>query len=575
MTTGESKTASPSSKAIAPGRSCTLSYDQGEGEVKNSLSKQRCVLGRSDDCDLMLPFDAISRRHASLERHGAEWRIRDLDSLNGVFVNDLQIAGERTLADHDKIRLGVVELTFLHGELEPADAPPRVLIQDTGEISSTTVFRMNGFDPFASAGDASSPGMVAVASPAAGVAADGAPATDASWVFDVIKRATQMVFECKDLDELLERLMDFAFELLPAERGAICLYDSQSDSLEPQVARIELEGSVEEVVISRAIAEEVLKTQKSVLFSDVMADVVSRSSETLMSRGIRSAICAPFFRDDETVGLIYLDTRSRKRAFTENDLRMLSTITLISAMGVQHLRLRDRVAREHKIKNRLTRYFSPDVVDRILLAEDTGSESLPAEEREVTVLFCDLHRFTRLSETLTPSAVANLLNEMLGELAEIVFSVDGTIDKFTGDGLIAVFGAPFDQDDHAVKSVRAALRMREAIQRIDAKSDLELPVVMRFGINTGTVVAGDIGGPLRREYTVVGDTVNVASRLESVVAAPGDIVIGEKTQALVHEVFALEALEPMQVRGRVGEVVPFRVIGPIEEETSEREPPEE
>jgi len=161
---------------------------------------------------------------------------------------------------------------------------------------------------------------------------------------------------------------------------------------------------------------------------------------------------------------------------------------------------------------------------------------------------------------------------MLGELSEIVFSVDGTIDKFTGDGLMAVFGAPFDQDDHAVRSVRAALRMRAAIERIDAKSDLELPLVMRFGINTGTAVAGDIGAPHCREYTVVGDTVNVASRLESVVAAPGDIVIGAATQALVHKVFALEALEPIQVRGRVGEVVPFRVIGRIEEDAGEGKP---
>ena len=511
--------------------------------------------------DVVLPFEAVSRRHASLECSGHEWIIRDLGSLNGVLVNGLPVEGQ-TLADRDKIRIGVVELTFFLGSVESGEAPPRVVIEDTGDVSLTTVFRMSGFDPFAGTGEPSKPAVGAVSE----------PVTDVSWVFDVMKRATQMVFECKGLDELLERLMDLAFEMLPAERGAICLYDSRSDSLAPHVARVGLESSVEEVVISRSIAEEVLKTQNSVLIADVMGDDMFRSPETLLSRGIRSVICAPFFRDDETTGLIYLDTRSKQGAFTENDLRMLSTIALIAAMGVQHSKLRDSLAKEHRIKTRLTRYFSPAIVDRILLAEDTGSESLPAEQREVTVLFCDLHRFTRLSETLTPGAVADLLNEILGELTEIVFSVDGTIDKFTGDGLIAVFGAPFDQDDHAVRSVRAALRMRAAIERIDAKSDLELPLAMRFGINTGTVVAGDIGAPHCREYTVVGDTVNVASRLETVVAAPGDIVIGAKTQALVHKVFALEALKPMQVRGRVGEVVPFRVIGRIEKVTGKHKP---
>jgi adenylate cyclase len=193
--------------------------------------------------------------------------------------------------------------------------------------------------------------------------------------------------------------------------------------------------------------------------------------------------------------------------------------------------------------------------------------------REVTILFADICGFTSMSERMSPSAVAILLNEYLGSMTEAIFDEEGTLDKYIGDAIMAVFGAPLDMPDHAARAIRAALGMRARLEEFNAERTAAPGLRIRIGLNTGKVLACEIGGQNKREYTVLGDAVNVASRLESSVAKPMMIVIGEETYAAVTGQFEMRSLGTATLKGKEKQVGAWEVIGELGD--GRREPPPE
>jgi adenylate cyclase len=184
---------------------------------------------------------------------------------------------------------------------------------------------------------------------------------------------------------------------------------------------------------------------------------------------------------------------------------------------------------------------------------------METEEREVTVLFADLSGFTRIAENMAPRDVTAMLNQLFGFLTEEVFREGGTLDKFIGDAVMAFFGAPLDQPDHAACAVRAARALMARLEAFNASRDPAARLGLRIGINSGPVIVGDVGAQERRDYTVIGDTVNVASRLESSVARVGQIVIGSGTHAAVAGSFQCAPLAPVILKGRSVQFQPYLV----------------
>jgi adenylate cyclase len=185
-----------------------------------------------------------------------------------------------------------------------------------------------------------------------------------------------------------------------------------------------------------------------------------------------------------------------------------------------------------------------------------------AEEGEVTVLFADIIGFTPLTERLGSAEVVRVLNRVFEQLTEAVFEFEGTLDKFRGDGMMAFFGAPIPLPDHGIRAARSALRMQQRIAELDILSE-DLPrLSLRIGINSGPVVVGDIGTPERKDYTVIGDVVNTASRLESSVAGPGQVVLGPATYERVKHRFRCEALDEARLKGKRNRVQPYLLLGP-------------
>ena len=173
-----------------------------------------------------------------------------------------------------------------------------------------------------------------------------------------------------------------------------------------------------------------------------------------------------------------------------------------------------------------------------------------SEEAVASILFADLAGFTSLSETMAPPKVTLMLNAIFARLTEAVFEFEGTVDKFIGDEIMVFFGAPIAQEDHAERAVRCAVRMRECLAEFNASRPEEVELAMSIGINSGPVIVGDIGSPQRKDYTVIGDTVNTAKRIESQAAKGGKIVIGPATHELVKDLYHCEALPPMALKGK-------------------------
>ena len=166
-----------------------------------------------------------------------------------------------------------------------------------------------------------------------------------------------------------------------------------------------------------------------------------------------------------------------------------------------------------------------------------------------------------MAEDMRSAEVIQILNRVFERLTEVVFDLNGTLDKFRGDGMMAFFGAPLSMPDHAARAVEAALRMQEALRDLNRSHRSLCDLRMRIGINSGAVVVGDIGSPDRKDYTVIGDVVNIASRLESSVAESEQVVVGESTWERVREQFRAEPLPSVRLKGKQRDVEPYLILG--------------
>ena len=308
--------------------------------------------------------------------------------------------------------------------------------------------------------------------------------------------------------------------------------------------------------ISRTVAQRVMTERVAFLAEDVAQHDMLHMAESVIMRRVQSLMCAPLWHDQRVSGVLYVEDGVQHK-FNASDLEILVSLSNYAAVAIERSLLADRLLAEQRNRERLERYHSPAVVDRISAqAIDGGFE---ATERQVTVLFADLVGFTSIAETMPAGEVARLLNDFFADMTEVIFTHDGTLDKFMGDGLLAVFGAPLPQADHAARAVAAAIEMQRRLRR-RAAPGTHPALTMRIGLSSGPVVAGDIGSPKRREYTVLGDTVNTAARLESSVAQPGQIVLTRVTLDRVVDTISARSLGMIELRGRRQAVEVFAIV---------------
>lgn len=215
-----------------------------------------------------------------------------------------------------------------------------------------------------------------------------------------------------------------------------------------------------------------------------------------------------------------------------------------------------------KIKGAFSFYVSSSVVNEML--KDPQKLKLGGDKKELSVLFSDIRGFTTISEGLTPEQLVQLLNEYLTVMTDIVFKYDGTLDKYMGDAIMAIFGAPLEQPDHAFRACNTALDMMAGLRKLNEKwiSEGKKPLDIGIGINTGMMMVGNMGSEQRFDYTVMGDAVNLGSRLEGANKAyRTNILISESTYEKVRDEFTCMELDSVRVKGKLEPVRIFQLVG--------------
>ena len=224
-------------------------------------------------------------------------------------------------------------------------------------------------------------------------------------------------------------------------------------------------------------------------------------------------------------------------------------------------RLRSRLRlyeQKHLLRETISRYVSPNVCEEIL--KNPQLLKLGGKRQRVTVLFADIWGFTSMAERLAPEAVVEMLNHFFTAMVDIVFEHEGTLDKFIGDNLMAVFGTPLEIDQPAIKAARCALAMHRRLREM--QTDQCHIGRIGIGINTGEVIAGNIGSHRHMDFTVIGDVVNIAARLESLTReVDADIIVGPETYQELSPFFRLEPCPPVVLKGRSEPLLTYRLLG--------------
>lgn len=589
-----------------------------EGRLERELFPHN-TLGRHPDNTHQVLDRIVSKVHCHIDLVDGRYVLQDLESLNGTYVNG-EKAGRHVLNDGDEIMMGSTRIYFESGALAgSSSAPPG---QTTAPSTPATVSAASAAvrsspapgaqqfgvatSPFGGGmpGRLIDPNVPYAAPPAFGAtgAAIPAPKPASSKVtiapgmveshirtkltaleqqnflpermltdVDALRRdyeklrvsyeMTRAISGEFDIDALLLKILDSAFSLLAADRGVVLMYD-ENHELKPTCVRTRKEQTRgEEVVLSTTIIDQVVREKAAVLSSDASLDARFNSAKSIIMQGIRSSMGVPLLTGGEVFGLIMLDSQVAANAFTEKDLLLFQNIANQAAVALQNTLYAKKLEKEAVTRERFQRLLSPAIAEQVI----SGAVEVKkyGEVRETTVLFTDIRGFTSMSEKTDAREVVDMLNEYFELMVEIIFANEGTLDKFVGDEIMALYGAPVSHPDDAYRAVKTAYEMLQALADFNTSREAigKPPVLIGVGVNTGEMVAGYLGSSRALEYTVIGDAVNAGARLCSHAKA-GQIVISEVTYAAVKDYFEVEELPPAQVKGKEKALRVFNVLRP-------------
>ncbi|MBW2456262.1 MAG: GAF domain-containing protein [Deltaproteobacteria bacterium] len=517
------------------------------------------TIGRTRDNDVCVIHPSLSRQHARLDLRGRTAIIEDLGSKNGTYVDGVRI-DRHELRGPCFLRCGDVVLSFEPGPDESAASEPAVSDQAVSEPpmpanrSPTLVFDVEGSPERPALGELlegnQDPGMTALH------LRDKSSSARAQARLAILLEVSELLSSPTAIDDVLAKILDLAFEILEIDRATVLLAADREQAPEPRVWRTRQGGGAPEAIYSRQIVSYVMDQKVSALFSDTRSDPRLSEGASIVQQSICASMCAPLKARDRLLGALYVDNVTRSAPFSAEDLEFLAAFANQAAIAIDNARLSSELAEEAVAKNSLLRFFPPKAAAAIM----QGRGALEVIETEATVLFSDISDYTQLTSQLRPRDAIELLNAYFPVMADIVFRHEGTLEKYIGDALLAVWGAPLQREDDAERALQAAIEMHRAVRELNGRLRLPAPLQIHVGINSGVVAAGNIGTARYLQYATIGDATNIANRVCGVASA-GEIVIDERTLArLPMGTFELQSLGPVTVKGKSEPLELWRVL---------------
>jgi adenylate cyclase len=529
-----------------------------------------CTIGRAPDNRVVLNDPRASRYHAHVRYRSGSYVLVDGSvegklSANHVFVNGEQRL-EHPLRNGDVVQIGASRLRLeLPDERKPAEPEARFEDKPLGHtqllVSANDVIRAALGARTASPATAE---RVAVAAQNAELEELRGKARILALLYEMSKTLGSVF----DLDPIFEKACEVIFSATPADRVVALLSDETrrgeegDEDLVVVAMRVRDEtraAHARKQPIGRTITRKVMRERQALLSQDAAADMEFAGVHSIVAQGVHSTICAPLIADTRVHGALYADRLDPFTSFTRDDLELVSAVAAQTAVAVENARAHARLAHEEVARANYSRFLPEYVVKQIL--ENPDSFKLGGVNQTLTVLFADIRGFTRLSENAAPDRVVQLLNNYFTAMSDVVFGHGGTLDKYIGDGLMALFGAPTATPEDACNAVSAAVQMQRRMEGINAqlRADGLAEIAIGIGLHTGVATVGYIGSERRSEYTAIGDTVNLAARLEQN-AAPGQILLSDAAaRAAAGAGCAFSPRTPITVKNRVQPVPIFEV----------------
>lgn len=458
--------------------------------------------GRDATCDIVIASLGVSRRHARLDISKDYVVVEDLGSSSGTFVDAVKIS--------TPTQLGLPAVIYLdYVSLEIFAAPPAVSESEGGRKEEGVALSLDA--------------ALQAPPPLQGMG-------------DQARRRLELLYDLplklaaeQDLGRLFSLILERVLELIPgAVRGALLIK-------EPVSGKLALRASIPASAppISRTLILRAINQQTGFIWGDNASDHAD-ISQSMAAISVRTGMYTPLVWEGQSIGVLFVDNPERRKVFSQEDLQFLLSIAHYAASAVANQLLQHEIAQNNRTLEHLLTNFSPKIRGRLLEKARQGRLQPGGEKSVVTILLSDLRGFTRTSMNLDSQEVVDMLNDYFHVLGQEIFRHDGTIDKFIGDAVLAVFGSPEHDPFHAWKAVCAGIEMHARMHSVNERRIAAgLPYCdLGIGIYTGEVLHGFIGAEDRLEFTVIGDTVNKASRYCDAAQA-GEIVIGPLTQEAI------------------------------------------
>lgn len=525
----------------------------GPGQQEIELGDLTTV-GRQPTNTLQIVDRLVSKEHAVISRrpNTTTYILRDLDSRNGTYCNDVLVESAHVLCEGELVRIGSTSWRFVAPpeEQKPEAPPPAPEEEPSASVHAT--MQLDLLRDFA---------------PVELVADERTLRMD----YEKLRLSYTLSGDLhgqRDIDHILERILHRIFEWLPVDRGVIMLVDNRREGeVFDQLVNMAVhmrqgvgwEDSQKEVRIPSSILRQAVGKREAVLSTDARMDARFGHAHSVVLQGIRSSMTVPLVANERVIGVLHVDSLISTGLFTEKDLSVLGAVARQAAISVDNVLMQKLIQQETETRESLSRMLSPNLVDQIvagdLLVEKGG------RLRKATVLFADVRGFTNLTERTPPNEMVAMMNEYFERITTVIFAHDGTLDKYIGDAVMALWGAPLTHENDEVEAVQAAIEMQQSVNQFNQirLAEGKEPIGVGIGIATGQLIAGYMGSSQTLSYTVLGRSVNLAARLCGM-AEPGEVLLAPTTHDFVRESVLAEEMAPIQLKGISAPVCPLRLI---------------
>ena len=495
------------------------------------------LAGRSPECQIEVPDPNASRQHCRFVFDGQTVTVADNGSSNGTFLNDVKLTGPQKLEVDDVVRLGETRLRLQ-------------LAGEGGDSASSSIFGFREQEE-----DLSQSIVLSVSD----IVQQGqSPEILAQRLAAIIKVSNTLV-NIDKIDEIFAGILETLFEVFPQTDRGFLMIGSSVEGLEPKAVRSRDLGATENLSVSTSICRHVFQTKAAIIFDSSKGGDFDQGM-SIVSLKIRSAMVIPLIVKDEVLGMLQLDTPDRGRAFTKADLELALAVSHQAAIALNNALLLQKVSAQTRTRDNLMRFLPGGLVQQVI----DGQLDIAVGGRSCSgaILFSDIIGFTSMSETLDPAKLITLMNAYFKRVVPFIQRNGGSVDKFMGDAIMAVWGVPLDKGDSASNAALAALGMQNALIGFNSTqaAEGEPQLDHGIGINHGPVTAGNIGYENRIEYTVLGDTVNTAQRLEATAGRGQILISGGAWQALGGAGYGL-ALPPVKAKNKATAVTTYSLRG--------------